>query len=188
MKILVAYSDNYKSEENKAFEKAVEFLKKQGHNLKDEKEIRKGKNSSSESQDRLEKAIRDCDIMIVDTSDADAKVGFDIAKGLAEKKVVITMQKTQKKGSYVKNAHSKKTRNLISIEYTDQNVTEMASRAVEIAKTKMDTKFILIISPEIERYMDWASQTKRMHKAQVVRLSIESMMAKDKEYKTFLQG
>jgi len=57
----------------------------------------------------------------------------------------------------------------------------------EIETNKIDSKFILIISPEIERYLQWASKTKRMHKAQIVRLALEASIKKDKEYMNFNQ-
>jgi hypothetical protein len=56
------------------------------------------------------------------------------------------------------------------------------------ASSRLDSKFILIISPEMDRYLNWASKVKRTHKAQVVRAALEVMIKKDKEYKDYIQG
>ncbi|MBL8015571.1 MAG: hypothetical protein JNK26_05295, partial [Candidatus Doudnabacteria bacterium] len=53
------------------------------------------------------------------------------------------------------------------------------------ARDMIDTKFILIISPEIDKYLQWSSEERRMHKAQIVRNAVEDTMNKDKEYKQF---
>jgi hypothetical protein len=188
MKILVTYNNDYKEANLKTFAKGVEFLKKQGHNLKQDVDLRKGKSNTSDSQSKLDKAIRDADIVIAEVTDADAKVGFDIARALAEKKIVIAIHKDGKTSGYIDSVQENNSRSLILASYTDKNIVEVVEKAVEEAKSKLDTKFILIISPEIDRYLDWAGQTKRMHKAQIVRNAIENVMAKDKEYKTFIQG
>jgi len=43
-------------------------------------------------------------------------------------------------------------------------------------------KFILIITPEIDRYLEWSSIERRMHKSQVVRAAIEKVIKRDGEY------
>ena len=37
----------------------------------------------------------------------------------------------------------------------------------------------------MDRYLNWASKTKRTHKAQVVRSAVEQMIKKDKEYREY---
>ncbi|KXK09749.1 MAG: hypothetical protein UZ20_WS6002000317 [candidate division WS6 bacterium OLB21] len=73
-------------------------------------------------------------------------------------------------------------------EYKDNTTIEKATvDFVYSVKSMLDTKFILIISPEIERYLEWVSDNRRMHKAQVVRRAVEDTMEKDKEYKDYLK-
>ncbi len=54
-------------------------------------------------------------------------------------------------------------------------------------KLREDPKFILIISPEIDEYLEWVSQKRKMHKAQFVRESIKAKMLKDQEYQQVLR-
>ncbi len=192
MKILTVYNQDYEEKQNQAFNRAVEYLKKQGHNLKLDLDLRKGSGNKAEDldkfQSKLDKAIKDTDIIFTEISNADAKVGFDIAKAISEKKIVVALQKEDKKERMFSSIHGSNERNLIIMKYTESNILDVVNQALEDAKSKLDTKFILIISPEIDRYLDWAAQTKRMHKAQIVRNAIENTLKRDKEYKTYLQG
>ncbi len=193
MKIFVIYKNNYKDSDYKTFSKAIDNLKRLGHNIKSDLELRSGlkkddPKSVEKYQGKVEKAMRDTDIVIADISDPDTKVGFDIASALSEKKIVVALQEGTKKMSDILPIEGTRTKQLITKNYTDKNIVEVVNDAIEEAKDRLDTKFILIISPEIDRYLDWASNTKRMHKAQIVRNSIESAIKKDREYKNFLNG
>lgn len=190
MKIFVTYANEEKQGASSTFIEAVEYLRKQGHNVKQDTDHRKGLKNDAKSyaalQLKIEKSIKDADIVIAEISTADSKVGFDIATALNEKKVVIAMEKEGKEDKFVTVFHGNKVRNLLVKKYNAKNVIDVVTDAVEEAKSKLDTKFILIISPEIDRYLDWASQTKRMHKAQIVRNAVESILKKDKDYKAYL--
>ncbi len=190
MKIFVLYNSDYRESTFKVFNEGVDFLKRQGHNLKTDLEFRRllTTNHAADFQSRIEKSIRDTDIIILEITNPDAKIGFDISKALSEKKIVIALYKSNVSNSFLTSLNSSNFKTLLLKKYSDKDIVNVMNLAVEEAKSKLDTKFILIISPEIDRYLDWASQTKRMHKAQIVRNSIESNMRKDREYKTFLQG
>lgn len=193
MKIFVTQNDTQKKSELKSFSKGIDFIRKQGHNLISDEEIRKKFDLRKEEdlnkyQTKLNRSLKDTDIVIAEISSADAKVGFDLAKAIAEKKVVICLQK-EKSANSISSIHGiKNNRQLIVKKYNEENIENVITEAVEEAKGKLDTKFILIISPEIDRYLDWASQNKRMHKAQIVRNAIEDQIKKDKGYKTYLKS
>lgn len=190
MKILILNNQSVKDKEISTFVKGVEHLRKLGHNIKKDSDLVKNVNAVDglkKLQSKLEKSIREADIIITEVTNPDAKVGFDIAKALSEKKIVVALQKENNKNQFAA-IHGNKQRSLLLKVYNEKNVEEVIEKAVEEAKGKLDTKFILIISPEIDRYLDWSSQTKRMHKAQIVRNAVEKEMGKDKEYKTFLKG
>lgn len=193
MRILVVTNQDPKASMNKAFSDAIDHLKKQGHNLKVDFDLvkdneRKTPNFDEKYQGKVEKSIRETDIVIAEISNADMKIGFDIAKSLSEKKIVITLQNSKKNLNNISSIHGNTNRNLIVKEYNEKNLLNTVDTAIEEAKSKLDTKFILIISPEIDRYLDWAAGTKRMHKAQIVRNAVESTIKKDREYKNFLKG
>jgi hypothetical protein len=178
MKIHVSLPLDFKESQFNAFIDGVNYLKKQGHNVTVD--------SSLKSSKKVEKSIRDTDILLVETTGTDLKVGYDISKALNEKKIVIALENEGSRGNTFNYVSDLDAKNLIVKKYNNKNIEESLDKAMDNAKKLMDTKFILIISPEIDRYLDWASQTKRMHKAQLVRNSIESAMKKDKDYRNFL--
>lgn len=188
MKIVVTVPFN-ETDKLKTFLEGVAYLKRLGHNVYETFE--NGKKSSngdlSKKFEKTDKFIKDSDILIAEVTNADSKVGYEIARALDEKKVVITLEEESSKNLYP-NIHGNKSRTLISKKYKDGNLIETIEKALKEAAGKLDSKFILIISPEIDRYLEWSAQTKRMHKAQIVRNAVEQQMKKDKEYKTYLQG
>ncbi|MCA9381403.1 hypothetical protein KC678_04000 [Candidatus Dojkabacteria bacterium] len=193
MKIFVLYNNDYSEKDYASFSKGIDNLKRLGHNVKSDLDFRSSVKKGDEKsfikyQTKVEKAMRDTDIVVVDVTNADAKVGFDIAYAISEKKIVLAMYEGDTTKIDTLPLQGSKARNLNLISYTDSSIVETLKDAVDEAKGKLDTKFILIISPEIDRYLDWASATKRMHKAQIVRNSIESVIKKDREYKNFLNG
>lgn len=186
MKILILNNQQANQKDNNTFVKGVEHLRKQGHNIKKDSEITKS-TDASKTQAKLEKSIREADIIIAEVTNPDAKLGFNIAKSLSEKKIVVALR-SENSDNRVNPIHENNDRSLLLKEYNAQNIISIIESAVDEAKGKLDTKFILIISPEIDRYLDWSSQTKRMHKAQIVRNAVEKELNRDKEYKTFLKG
>lgn len=181
MKIVVCTPLNSLTKDLQTFGEGISYLKKLGHNVTVDFEI-KEKNPYK----KIEKAIKDTDIVLTEISNADSKVGFEIARAIDEKKIVIALHNSSKINlPFIEESVSK---SVITAQYDKKNITEVLDKAVNEAKSKLDTKFILIISPEIDRYLDWAAQTKRMHKAQIVRNSIEEVIRKDKDYKNYLAG
>lgn len=57
-----------------------------------------------------------------------------------------------------------------------------AKEAAQKAIKDSQIKFILILPPDLERYLSWASKHRNVHKAQIVRESILRVMAKDSDY------
>jgi len=188
MKIVVSVPFN-EPEKLGAFLEGVSYLKKLGHNVYETYDLNKKTSQSDASKkfEKTDKAIKDADILIAEISDADSKVGYEIARALDEKKVVITLEDEKSKNTYP-NLHGNKARTLMMKKYREDNIIDVINKALKEASSKLDSKFILIISPEIDRYLEWSAQTKRMHKAQIVRNAVEQQMKKDKEYKTYLQG
>lgn len=150
----------------------IEYLKKIGHNV----------SITTRISEKTDKQIKDCDLMLIDISDISYKQGYEIAKALDEKKGVILLESENSNTS----KSIPKNKSLIYKKFSSNNIVSVLQRAIKEAESKLDSKFILIISPEIERYLEWAAQNKRMHKAQIVRNAVEQMMQKDKDYKNYL--
>lgn len=131
-----------------------------------------------------EKGLKDADVVIADITSSSAGPGYDIASALNMKKPVLVLKRDDDDTS--RGPHSitvKKSKQMNYIKYNDENFEKIVQDFLSKAKQQLDTKFILIISPEIDRYLEWASSTRRMHKAQVVRNAVEDAMSKDKEWK-----
>ncbi|MFS8131382.1 MAG: hypothetical protein ACMG57_05405 [Candidatus Dojkabacteria bacterium] len=188
MKILATVPETANEKGTKIFLEAVKILKKQGHNVIEIKPLSSKKQSDlTKSFSQIDKFIKDTDILITDTTNADAKVGYEIARALDEKKVVIAFEEDKSKNQFL-IVHGNLSKQIVSAKYNAKNIEEVTTNAIKEASSKLDSKFILIISPEMDRYLNWASKVKRTHKAQVVRTALEAMIKKDKEYKDYIQG
>lgn len=133
-----------------------------------------------------DKHIRDCDVFIADITKGSPGLGFEIGKALNEKKqILVVKRKGDAKlgyGGIAAGLH----KSIVYREYeTIEELTSIIDEFVEEAKAKVDTKFILIIPADIDKYLSWASDFRRMHKAQVVRKAIETVMQKDKDWKDY---
>src|SRR5690606_21651704 len=106
-----------------------------------------------------------------------------------EKKVVIAVydEKSNVSARRIAPLLGNPSKHIIYKGYKEDDIDAIIEEGIKVAKDQMDTKFILIISPEIDRYLQWASEERRMHKAQVVRTAIEETMANDAEYQQFLE-
>lgn len=131
------------------------------------------------------KKIKKSDVVIAEASYfLSPGLGFELGFALHEKKPVLVL--VNKKSDVVMSEVIEGNPSRY-FSYEKYNSTEDLEKKVKDflkdAKEKLDTKFILIISPEIDRYLEWASDFKRMHKAQIVRNAVEKDMEDDKEYK-----
>lgn len=188
MKIYVSLSLDANSSELKSFLEGVDHLKRLGHNVVYIKDVdnKKVRDNSSKIFNTSEKSIKDADVILAEVSNLDSKVGYEIAKAFSEKKIVVAFEH-DKNNIVHPIIHGNKSKSLIVKKYNNNNIVEVMNKALKEASTKLDSKFILIISPEIDRYLDWSSKNNRMHKAQVVREAIEYVMSKDKEFKNSLK-
>lgn len=192
MKIVISLPYEANETKLKPFIEGVSHLKRLGHNVNDVSDSTGKKSMSKDAlaklMSKLDKSIKETDILIAEVSYADSKVGYEIARALDEKKVVIMLEDEKSNSTLSPFIQANGSRTLIHKKYNSKNIIDVVDKSLKEAASKLDSKFILIISPEIDRYLEWGSQTKRMHKAQIVREALELMMKKDKEYKTYLQG
>lgn len=189
MKIYISLPLDFEEKDMKAFMDGISHLKRLGHNIVDTT----GHNAlNATNAERLlahsDKSLKDTDIVIAEVSKSDSKVGYEIAKAFNEKKFVIALENHESTDKVNPIVHGNKSKNLMHSKYNRENITAVIEESVKEAAKRLDSKFILIISPEIDRYLDWSSTTKRMHKAQIVRNALEQMMKKDKDYKSYLNS
>ena len=138
---------------------------------------------------KSEKVLKDSDVLIADVSYPSNRIGFEIATAISQKKPVLAIQDTRVNSKLSPPVQGNKSKHLKLLQFSDdQEMQDGIQRFLSDAKKQVDSKFILIISPEIDKYLEWASQERRVHKAQVVRNAIEGAIGKDKEYKDFLKS
>ncbi len=130
--------------------------------------------------------IREADVVIADTSTSSSSVGYEIAMAQAERKPILVLHNKKRIGflADILGGNTAKIFKLVQYDEIEKSLAEVDA-FLKSARDMIDTKFILIISPEIDRYLEWVAEERRMHKAQVVRNAIEDMMAKDKDYKQY---
>jgi hypothetical protein len=134
-----------------------------------------------------EKAIRNCDAFIADITDSSGGVGFQMAIALTERKPILAIKaKDDRRKISIGPITSGVHKNITYKEYSsEEELTRIIDTFLEEAREKIDTKFILIIPSEIDKYLNWVSDYRRMHKAQVVRNAIEKEIQRDKEWKNY---
>ena len=164
------------------------ILENSGHKMEsvviDEVEIASSFNLEKNYQKNIS-AIKKSDFIIVEISNMTSGLFFIIASALNEKKPILALN-NDKSGSAPEKSlasYSAKNKLFTYIEYNDKTLNSIVSNYINNVKKVIDTKFILIISPQIDQYLEWASINRRMHKAQVVRRAVEQVMVDDKEYK-----
>lgn len=191
MKIYFSATITEDKELKDMYKKIIAVLKKQGHQVHeygsyqlDPKQlVHQSDEEIQEKSKRLDKFLKNADIYIADISLPSIGIGYEISQAISLKKPVLALNFKKAKYQPLATIKGKKSKFLRYESYTEENIEEILKSFMAEAKRKIDTKFILIISPEIERYLEWTSEQKRMHKAQIVRNAIEETMNRDKEYK-----
>ena len=131
------------------------------------------------------KWIKEADMVVAEISTPSSGVGHEIFLALNNKKPVLALLNENAVTDRDATLKGNPSKLLVYEKYDDKNLTQVIRKFIGKSKTILDTKFILIIPPEIDRYLEWASDYKRMHKAQVVREAIENFMAKDQDWQDF---
>ena len=124
--------------------------------------------------------------LIAEVSIHSTGVGHDIRLALSEKKptLIIYAKKEEKQVSEIIRSINNRLVTIASYSNISE-VQDIVKKFINNSKSKLDTKFILIIPPEIDRYLEWASDYKRMHKAQLVREAVENYMGNDKDWEEY---
>jgi nucleoside 2-deoxyribosyltransferase len=140
------------------------------------------------------KLIKNSDFVVAEVSFFSGTTGYDISFALEEKKPIIVLYNLV---DYRGDSRSIKTlpvtlkgntsKYIIAREYDNKTLKRTLELAIKDAKDLADTKFILIIPPEIDRYLEWNVKVKGIAKAEITRQAVEEMMKKDKEYISYLK-
>lgn len=169
----------------------TQILKDLGHQVDDSMLKRTLKEENQAIEDTFKKhmrSIKNADVILVESTQYSAGLGFLVATALNERKQVLCLQYNDPKYKGSVTLRGANSKLLTYLKYSEEDLKKIITNYLDEAKDKLDTKFILIISPEIDKYLKWAAEERRMHKAQIVRDAVESQIAKDKEYKEYLRS
>lgn len=194
MKIYITASIRLTDESMKDINNLVKHLESKGHNVNKyklagdyAKKQSFDEGDLSEYHKKMMNSIKQCDVVIADISTKSSGLGYEVAIALQERKPILALFRGRPQDHSSLSLSSNPSKLLKLRNYTPETINQVAEDFLKEAKEQIDTKFILIISPEIDKYLSWASDERRMHKAQLVRNAVEEMMAKDKDYKQFLK-
>lgn len=125
------------------------------------------------------KAVKDCDICIVESSIQSMSMGYIMDRALESGKPLIVLHQSSNEPFFFSGIKNDK---LHIWEYTIDDLKEVIGQAIEDAKEQMDVRFNFFVSPKIVNYLDWISRKKRMPRAVYLRRLIEKDMKVNTEY------
>lgn len=168
------------------YDKIVKEFEKNGHSV-DKSYLQKSTDSDAHDFENAYKrnmlSIKKADVIVAEVTTLPSGIGFLVSTALNQKKPVLALFNKDSKSTPSTTLKGSNNKLMSFKEYSDETIEKTIKSFLNKVKNLLDTKFILIISPEIDRYLEWASDYKRMHKAQIVREAVEEMMKKDKEWK-----
>lgn len=178
----------------KSYKQILSVLKGSGHDVfeygSDQLDTSKIISQSDEDilkiHKELDKYLKQADVYIADISLPSVAIGYEISQAIAFKKPVLALINEQSEFQPLATIKGNNSRFLRLESYNEKTLPKVLKDFMKDSKQKLDTKFILIISAEIDRYLEWSSQENRMHKAQIVREAIEKVMNKDRKYQKYL--
>lgn len=164
------------------YQKFFNILKKLGYEIitdhilkRDIEEVEKETPEEAELYSRkMQRWIRNADIVISEVSVSDVSVGYEITIALNLGKPVILLYTRGNEPHALKGTNLEK---LHTFSYNLDNLEEVLKEALVYAKDQMDVRFNFFISPKIGAYLDWMSRTKKVPRAVYLRKLIEEDMA-----------
>jgi len=124
--------------------------------------------------------VRAADTIFVEISyPSTVNVGHILTYALDTGKPVVALYRSGREPFFLRGRVDDK---LVLLEYSDKDINEVVSNALEYVSSAQDVRFNFFISPEIGRFLDWISKKKRLPRAVYLRKLIEEDMKANKEY------
>lgn len=190
MKIYLHLSNEGKEGLN---EKAISTLKNAGvilvTNIEEnyeadfsQKELRRLKMSGQNLLDKM-------DAFVIEATQPDPEVGYLLAYAMSQKKPVLYLVL---KGTKIGGRLRQLPDHVVIKEYTEESVVEELMEFLRHLEQGWEDasptiKFTLRITPQIERYLNWKANRKKITKADYLRDAIVAeLLEKDEQYKKYL--
>jgi len=130
--------------------------------------------------------VRAADTIFVEISyPSTVNVGHILTYALDTGKPVVALYRSGREPFFLRGRVDDK---LVLLEYSDKDINEVVSNALEYVSSAQDVRFNFFISPEIGRFLDWISKKKRLPRAVYLRKLIEEDMKANKEYSECSDG
>lgn len=135
----------------------------------------------------LDKFMRSADVYIADISLPSVGIGYEISQAISLKKPVLALIHDNSEFQPLATIKGNQSKYLTHRAYNKGNLGEIITTFIDEAKRKLDTKFILILPPELEHYLKWSAKTNKLHKAEVLRGALSEKINKDKNYQEYMK-
>lgn len=176
------------------YQKVTKILKDAGHEVL---QYDQDKLSPLELAGRTDKEIKEAykmlqdnmkaaDIYIADITYPSVGIGFEISQALSERKQTLVLFHKDSPFSPKANIEAQESEFITFQEYDSEKLEQILLEFLEAAKGKLDTRFTLTISGELDKYLTWSAEDQRVPKADVVREVLEEMMKDNKKYEKHL--
>lgn len=186
MTIYFVGSISGKDKFQKNYEAIVSFLKKNGHEVLDQTtnvskqdvyNFSEGK--KVEQYQKIKSWISRADLIVVEISNPSIGLGHEISIALEKGKPVIALYCVGDPGHFIEGNNSEK---LLVVKYDLLNLTEVIGNALDFVISHQDSRFNLMLPPEIVQHLNQVSEQKHIPKSVYIRDLIISDMNKDHKF------
>lgn len=174
-----------------------DILTKEGHQILEygpdaynnpEELAQRSDDEIKDSYNQLNKYLKSCDVLIAEISQPSSGLGYEISQAVTLKKPVLILKYDKAQFEPLSTIQGSKSNFIKYKTYNERTLEGLVKSFLSDAKDLVDTKFILIIPPEIDRYLEWNARERGKAKAEVTREAIERSMNEDEKYQEHLQG
>lgn len=190
MKVYLSYS--YKSH-SETISRIRDILKIRRFSIVERKHINQLENNKQEIKKIIqsnEDNILKSDLVVIEYTKKSTYVLYEASISITNKKPVIVIYNTDfisKPHIQIKTLQNHPSKYLLVKKYTTSTLEMKLSEALEEARNLMQTKFLLILPPHIDQYLEWNVKRNGLSKADVTRQALETIMSKDIEYQKYLE-
>ena len=162
-------------------EEAIQFVENETVNSLDREDV----------YNKVVSSILASDVVVIEGTVASFSVGHQVTLGLSKNKPTLFLVRRKEGGT--KSAKVKDsflagiTSPLLTVsEYDDSNLADVLNDFLNNNGGRPVVKFNIVLTKEIENYLDWASFTYKINKSQFIRnLILRHMKDEDTQYKKY---
>lgn len=126
------------------------------------------------------KWIGKVDLIVAEVSfPSTLNIGHEVGLALEKGKPVLALYVHDKASPFFQGIRNEK---FIYSEYSFTNLNGVLQNGLETIESISDARFNFYISPEINRYLDWVNQNKKLPRAVFLRNLLEKAMKTDKDF------